>query len=234
MKVLSVTCGLNGCADKSTHCSRALPRQFRTWLFGVKYVYFRLGDTTLSGSDGSSISGRSQGSIDFDSVDIDLARVNAAFGALGGGMNATHAMVATASSSMTMRAQQHVAQQRARARGTGHRKRYSKGGGGAIEEEAGGLGSSTNSKVSTASADAADVHTVSMSPPFHAPASSEFGSTTKLGKVGGNVNDNNPTIHQPVYVVDADTAALQQHQHHQSSGSHDFDFEVWNARRRRR
>jgi hypothetical protein len=102
-----------------------------------------------------------------------------------------------------------------------------------IEEEADGLGSSTNSKVSTASADAADVHTVSMSPPFHAPTSSEFGPTTKLGKVGGNVNDNSPTIHQPVYIVDADAAALQQqhHQHRRSSGSHDFDFGVWDDER---
>jgi len=207
------------------------------------------GDTTpplSAASDGSSISGGSQSSIDLDSADIDLARVNAAFGALGG-MNATHPMVtSTSSSSMTMRAQQHAAQQRARARGTGHRRRYSKGGGASvsahmsrssvyetIEEEAGGLGSSTNSKVSTASADAADVHTVSMSPPFHAPASSEFGSTTKLGKVGGNVNDNSPTIHQPVYIVDADTAALQQqhHQHQQSTGSHDFDFGIWDDER---
>ena len=39
-----------------------------------------------------------------------------------------------------------------------------------IEEKAGGLGSSTNSKVSSATAEATDVHTVLMSPPFHAPA----------------------------------------------------------------
>ena len=98
-----------------------------------------------------------------------------------------------------------------------------------IEEEAGGLGSSMNSKVSSASTDAADAHTMSMSPPFHAPASSEFGSMTKLGKVGGNINNNSPTIHQPVYVIDADMAALQQqhHPHRQSTGSHDFDFGVW-------
>ena len=63
-------------------------------------------------------------------VDIDLTRVNAAFGALGGSMNARHPMVTTTStSSMTMRKQQqHAAQQpaRARAQGTGHQTRYSK------------------------------------------------------------------------------------------------------------
>ena len=210
------------------------------------YTTASAGDTTppLSASDGSSFSGGSQSSIELDSVDIDLARVNAAFGALGGSMNATHPMVTTTSSSTSMmtRAQQHAAQQRARARGTGHRRRYSKGGGGTsvsahmsrssvyetIEEEA-GLGSSTNSRATTVDAAAAtaavadaDVHTVSMSP-FPAPSSD--GSTKKLGKVGGGTvgDDNSPTIHQPVYIVDADTASFQHH-HQRSSGSHEFEF----------
>ena len=212
------------------------------------------GDTTppLSASDGSSISGGSQSSIELDSVDIDLARVNAAFGSIlggGGGMNATHPAAASVTRAQQ---QQQQAQARARARGTGHRRRYSKGGGGAsvsahmsrssvyetIEEETAGLGSSTNSRATTVTADAdaadadadADLHTVSMitgmSPPFLASApSSEFGSTAKLGKVGLNTRTNNdsPTIHQPVYIVDADTASFQHHQG-RSNGSQDFDF----------
>ena len=110
--------------------------------------------------------------------------------------------------------------------------RYSKGGDGA-SVSAHMSRSSVYKAIEEDSVDAANVHTVSMSPPFHAPTSSEFGSTTKLGKVGGSVNDNSPTIHQPVYIVDADTAALQQqhHQHQGSSGSHDFDFGVWDDER---
>jgi hypothetical protein len=46
--------------------------------------------------------------------------------------------------------------------------------------------------------------------PFPAPPSD--GSRTKLRNVGVNLgNNNNPTVHQPVYIVDADTAALQHH-----------------------
>ena len=107
--------------------------------------------------------------------------------------------------------------------------------------EAGGLGSSTNltgSKTSHASADAADVHTVSMSPRFPAHTSSELESTTKLEKVGVSVNihdDNSPAIHQPVYIVDFDTAASQQlqqrHKHRPLSGGHDFDFGIWDDER---
>ena len=49
------------------------------------------GNTTpqLTALDDSSISGGFQSSIDLDSLDSDLVRVNAAFDALGG-MNATH------------------------------------------------------------------------------------------------------------------------------------------------
>ena len=63
------------------------------WLLGVKHVDFRPGDSLrLRVSDGSSISGGSQGSIDFESVSIDIARVNTAFGALAGGMNPTRSL----------------------------------------------------------------------------------------------------------------------------------------------
>ena len=104
--------------------------------------------------------------------------------------------------------------------------RYSKGGDGA-SVSAHMSRSSVYKAIEEDSVDAANVHTVSISPPFHAPTSSEFGSTTKLGKVGGNVKDNSPTIHQPVYIVDADTGLQQHHQHRRSRGSHDFDFGVW-------
>jgi hypothetical protein len=57
------------------------------------------------------------------------------------------------------------------------------------------------------------------------PASPSDGSTTKFRKVGVNLgNNNNPTVHQPVYIVDADTASLQHHHPQRSSGSHEFEF----------
>jgi len=60
------------------------------------------------------------------------------------------------------------------------------------------------------------------------PASSESGSTKKLGQVGANDN-NSPTIHQPVYIVDSDTASLH---HHRSSNSDDFAVSsIWDDER---
>jgi hypothetical protein len=62
------------------------------------------------------------------------------------------------------------------------------------------------------------------------PSSSEFGWTKKLGQVGLDYNDHNiPTIHQPVYIVDENTASLQ---HCRSSNGSDFGVSsVWDDER---
>jgi len=131
-------------------------------------------------SDVSSLSGGSQSSIDLSQINIALA-------------NATHPM-----SSGHSRTTGVGPRTRARAPGTGHRRRYSKAHMSrssvyeTIEEE-------LVSSASSGSANSSPSHSISL-----------LASTTKkLGQVTTNPNkEDSPTTRQSIYVVDSDTASL--------------------------
>jgi hypothetical protein len=142
-------------------------------------------------------------------VDVDLARVNAAFG----GMDTTHffKLHDYRHSSMLRSHDRQVRVRGVLGIGGGFRRGVLVGGvsmsehmsrSSVYETMEAGLRSSTNYNEFACHCRRRRLF----------PASPSDGSTTKFRKVGVNLgNNHNPTIHQPVYIVDADTASLQHH-----------------------